>query len=403
MTHTFASPTSLSAWLFAIASLTCDPSRALSAEDLVEPVEQRLDLQIDRLGASSYRMRERTSRAFVAAGDAAIEPLRLGLDNDDAEIRLQCQRLLIEIRERRTAWELQHLLTQYDPERSYRLAGWQPFVEACGDDASARGLFKRLLDRDAAFMAWLQRVYDDPGYDIENQLEDQQRYLSPDTQRLNSGDLVSWSMLLLAGTNAKICQVPVLGSHIRCGLQCSPAIHSLTRGNNRVATMRLVRSWLQRQASTAATRSTLRIAMLYQCDQIAEQLASATLSSDHASPASVQTALFFLVAHDPQTARPRLVDALQDHRVCQVWQIASRRRRAIQTQVRDTALALLLHLQGIDPRTVGFRDLQADPVTIYSEQTLGFETEQARAEAHDAGQRLIAEFDPNAIAHSSSE
>ncbi|QDS90351.1 hypothetical protein EC9_45590 [Rosistilla ulvae] len=390
MTHTFASPTSLSAWLFVIASLTCDPSRALSAEDLVEPVEQRLDLQIDRLGASSYRMRERTSRAFVAAGDTAIEPLRLGLDSDDAEIRLQCQRLLIEIRERRTARELQHLLFEYDPHHDYQLPGWQPFAAACGDDASARGLFNRLLQRDGSFMAWLQRVYDDPSYDIENQLEDQQRYLSPDAQRLNSGDLLTWSMLLLAGTNAKICQVPVLGSHIRCGLQCGPTIHSLKHGNNSTATMRLVRSWLQRQASTAATRSTLRIAMLYDCDQIAERLANKTLDENHASPASVQTALFFLVAHHPQAAGSRLTDALQDQRVCQVWQIASRRRRAIQTQVRDTALALLLHLRGVDPRTVGFRDLQADPITIYGEQTLGFENEQERDAAHDLGQRLLA-------------
>ncbi|QDV71069.1 hypothetical protein Poly24_48020 [Rosistilla carotiformis] len=386
----FASPGSFHLGVFVVASLVGSPLAAQVSDNRLPNHGDLSELQIEALGAGSYRMRQRTSRAFVDAGPAAIEVLRGGLDHNDAEIRLQCQRLLIEIRERQTERELQHLLTEYDPARTYRLPGWKPFAEACGDDASARGLFKRLLDRDASFMRWLQRVHDDPSYDIENQLEDQFRFLSPDTQRLNSGDLLSWSRLLLAGTNAKICQVPVLGSHIRCGLQCGPTIHSLTHGANSTATMRLVRSWLRRQSTTTATRATLRIAMLYECDTIAEQMARTTLDSHHASPASVQTALFYYVAHQPESASLRLANALDDQRVCQVWQIASLRRRAIQTQVRDTALALLLHLRGVDPRTVGFRDLQADPITIYGEQTFGFETDQERDAAHDLGQRLLA-------------
>lgn len=387
--QTFANPLLLGACLFTIAVLPCDRLLAQPVANADPSSDAGLADQIQQLGVSSYRARQRASRRIVAAGDAALEPLRLGLDSRDAEIRLQCRRLIIEINEQQTQRELHLLMSFYDPNRTYRLPGWQPFAASCGDDPSARGLFQRLLRRNTSFMVWLQHVHDDPSYDIENQLEDQQRYLSPDVQQLNSGDLLTWSMLLLAATNPKICQVPVLGSHIRCGLQCGPTIHNLTHGSNSTATLRLVRSWLRRQSTAAASRSTLRIAMLYRCDQLAGQLAQGTLDNKHSSPSAVQTALFFVAAQQPQIARAHLHEALQDQRVCQVWQIASQRRRAIQTQVRDTALALMLHLNGVDPRTVGFRDLQADPLTIYGEQTLGFETEEQRNTAHRLGQQML--------------
>lgn len=348
-----------------------------------------IEKSIGLLESNSYRIRQRAAENILRSGELAIEPLQLQAEHSDAEVRMQCRRLIKQIHDEQIDRELNHLLTNYDPARTYRLPGWQPFRSACGDDTSARGLYRRLLRHDRSFMQWLQRVEDDPSYDIENQLADQQRHLSPSTQRLNSGDPLLWSMMLLAGTNEKICQVPVLGSHIRCGLQCGPTVQNLTQGNNRQATLRLVRSWIVRQSTSYASRSTLRIAMLYQCDELARELAIDTLKQHHAPPAAVQTALMFLSDDQPQAAKEHLIASLRDERVCQVWQVASARRRAIQTQVRDTAMALLLHLQGIDPRRVGYQDIQADPLTIFAEQTLGFETQSQRLEAHQQGAALL--------------
>ncbi|MEZ6092371.1 MAG: hypothetical protein R3C05_31080 [Pirellulaceae bacterium] len=370
-------------------AMICIPGYCQDIANAETDIHANVLESIRLLDSDSYLTRQRAADNILRCGEPAINALESERDNPDAEVRMQCRRLIKRINDETIRRELNHLLTHFDPLRSYRLPGWQPFRAACGDDASGRGLYRRLLDHDIAFMKWLQRVEDDPSYDIENQLVDQQRYLSPSSQRLHSGDPLIWSMMLLAATNEKICQVPVLGSHIRCGLQCGPTIESLTQGSNREATLRLVRSWVSRQSSAYASRSTLRIAMLYGCNELAHQMSVETLRQSHAPPAAVQMALLFLAQHQPQESEKHLTTFLADERVCQIWQVASIRRRAIQTQVRDTAMALLLHLQGIDPRGVGYQDIEADPLTIFAEQTLGFETEAQRLATHQQGRTLL--------------
>ena len=96
-----------------------------------------------------------------------------------------------------------------------------------------------------------------------------------------------------------------------------------------------------------------------------------------------------LTAVNPEAAADELPGFLTDRRVCQIWQIMASRRRAVQTQLGDTALALLMYCRGIDPRDAGYLDLQADPLNVYREQSLGFETENQRSKAHRIGLLML--------------
>ncbi len=129
--------------------------------------------------------------------------------------------------------------------------------------------------------------------------------------------------------------------------------------------------------------------MRYQCDSLARQLANQTLADDSATAAAQATAMLCasVLGDDDLSAylRPRLDDA----RIAHEWQLIPSRKTKIRTQIRDVAMALLLHQQGIDPRQVGFVELQADELMLYRDHSLGFADDKQRAAAHAEGRQRL--------------
>jgi hypothetical protein len=65
---------------------------------------------------------------------------------------------------------------------------------------------------------------------------------------------------------------------------------------------------------------------------------------------------------------------LKNNTVCQTTTMSVNNvRRTYTTQVRDVALAVLVHLTGQDHRAYGFDRLQKNPRTVFASHTLGFE------------------------------
>lgn len=348
--------------------------------------------QVQLLGSKSYRVRQRAAEWLMQNAEVAENAIRDGQASKQIEVRRACERLLRNIHHASFERSLEQLLSNYNAAKEYPLPAWELFRDSCGCDVRARALYCRLARRETSFMNWLQRVYSDPAYDVEQEIDDVNRYLSPSEARLSSGDPVYWTLMLLAGTQRNINRIPVLGSRIRAGLLDAAVVNRLSHNSDNVAIRRLLAHWLTKQVHQYATRTQLKIALLYKFKGLGERFALQTLDAENASPSATQMALFLLATQSPQIARSRLPSHLSDQRVCQVWQIVATHRTAVQTQVRDTALALLLHLNDIDVRQVGFRNLQADPVTIFREHSLGFETADQREAAHREGARLLSVF-----------
>ena len=64
----------------------------------------------------------------------------------------------------------------------------------------------------------------------------------------------------------------------------------------------------------------------------------------------------------------------------------------LKSEVRDVALAALVHRSGGDPKDIGFASLRADKSTLYSPSTLGFRDDAAREAAFE---KWAAEARPN--------
>lgn len=129
--------------------------------------------------------------------------------------------------------------------------------------------------------------------------------------------------------------------------------------------------------------------MRYGCHDRAKELCRGVFADLDAPPATQVMAMLCASAIDMSDSEALLRSRLTDQRTAHVWQLIISRKVKIRTQVRDVALALLLHQRGIDPRTVGFNELQADPLLIFRDQSLGFPDDQSRQLTHRQGMEQL--------------
>lgn len=346
--------------------------------------------EIKALADASYLRRELAKERLRAGGESSRAALVAGLASADLEVRLVAQELLNSLAENRLERQIAILLESPAVEHQPDLPGWQSFREAVGDSDDDRALFARMVRDHTASLVWIDRLDDrDPERPVDSVLAEMNAFLPIDIARINEGDPVRWSLLLLAGSQPELRGAPVLSSRLRGGLLNSAVAEKLLESPHEETLRRLIGHWLKASAERYINTSMLKISLTYDCGSVTIPLATQTLESPQATPASVAAALVLLTRLNPAAARRHLPRWTRDTRVCHVWQIVATRRRAVQTQVGDVALVLLLYLEGHDPRQVGFEDIQADPQTIYREFSVGFEDELSRQRARDAAGRLI--------------
>ena len=77
---------------------------------------------------------------------------------------------------------------------------------------------------------------------------------------------------------------------------------------------------------------------------------------------------------------PILEELLDDQSVCQ-QRTDAKTKVTTQTQVRDIALAAIIHLSGEDPKQFGFTQLRENPLSVFVSNTAGFANDQQRQES----------------------
>ncbi len=82
---------------------------------------------------------------------------------------------------------------------------------------------------------------------------------------------------------------------------------------------------------------------------------------------------------------------MNDESVCYSQTDPRTKNIAFQCQVRDVALAILLYLEGHDPKDFGFQKRRPSANMVYQPNTLGFENDEVRAAAFAAWEELEAE------------
>jgi hypothetical protein len=96
---------------------------------------------VRQLGDAEYTVRKQAYQELARMGRAAEAALRAGVQNDDVEVRRQCDRLLALARRSEVEIVLDAFLMDPDEQRIQKLTAWPRFRKVLGADQEARALF----------------------------------------------------------------------------------------------------------------------------------------------------------------------------------------------------------------------------------------------------------------------
>ncbi|MDV6028558.1 MAG: hypothetical protein F9B45_00305 [Phycisphaera sp. RhM] len=319
-------------------------------------------------GRSKTRLNEMAIQSEVLADQIKALLRANPFPPPDLELYLSKQRLLcrLEIREREILMERFLHDASFDGRE---LTGWEQFRDSAGGGHDARLIFAAA-------------VQDRPeiGRLLAGVATDANRWAQIET--LDRHDIASWSVVLSLASARKLKTADGATLRLVAHLSNPGSGPEALRDHERRVLSRLVGSFLT--DAPVDLRDRLVIGLRYDCDQLIESDCRRVLNDPAESPSRIVTAL--LAASKLNFATAEIDDWIAnfsaDMRISHVWRSMVPPKTTHRTQVRDVALALTLHREGIDPRTRGFGALVADPILVFRPYSLGFESETARQRAH---------------------
>ena len=350
---------------------------------------------IERLGHDSFHERQRAKRELLKLSEQIdlTQSLKQAKRHPMLEIRDASAEILDQLALAHFDRQLDRLRQPETDAKTISLPFWDHYSSIAGTDFAARELFRRIACERAELLYWMQHAKDrDRGKkrsDAEKKSIVQVSTLF-DPYRMNAADTPLWALIFCCDSGSVDHGLPNLTLRVAMALSQSGLGPRTVLDIDSIVIGRLVDHWLRDNPNVGTKRDRLTIAMRYNCHQLAQQISRQVLGDSISAP-SDQTIAMLCVSILGGTDLERLLELrLHDERTAHGWHLIASRKTKIRTQVRDVALALLLHHHGIDPRQVGFHELQADPLLMFRDQSLGFPNEEKRQEAYRAAEAALA-------------
>lgn len=322
----------------------------------------------------------------------AIVSLREALEHPTMEVRLAAAEIVRELSDTVHRDELERLVNVHCEAATIRLDHWQAFSRLAGHDRLARvtfaGISRRLGSR--VFERWL---VDEKEIKSTQSLRKLVGQLDP--YRLEPTNLHGWATLLWIDLEQGD-SMPYLTPRIALAMSHCTMGPARSRQAESTVVERLIDGWVNRKRPLCSDRERLLISMRYDLQQTASALCQRVFDNHGAPAATVVTGLLTAAVLDRPAWKSEARKRLEDCRVAHVWKMIPEQQALIRTEVRDVALALLLHDHGIDPRHAGFSELKADRTMRFCDHSIGFPSEDARQHSRQKASRLLASGDVDA-------
>ena len=381
---------------FIVASLMiscCAAGEPRGAKDQFDNLSE-VEACVSQLDDNSYVAREDAKARLLECGDTdkVLIALRRALTHERMEVRESAKQLLAQVIGQQREKELRNLQASARP-KSIELDGWNLFASLAGTDHASRKLFAEITRRHPSQL-WLLEQLGRPASQRERELilgTPVARSLGQtvDPFYLPSQDAVGWALLLCFDSPKTHRVLPNLSARITQALAQSGVGPRIDDESDAAVIQRLIGQWIERQPRNSSRRDRLIISMHYRCDEQARRICQRVFADNHSTPAEQATAMLCASVLQMPDLERQLWQRIDDKRTAHVWQLIASRKTKIRTQVSDVAMALLLFQRGIDPRTVGYSELQADPLVVFRERSLGFSSETERQNAYADAAKLL--------------
>ncbi|HEV3342401.1 MAG TPA: hypothetical protein VG125_18670 [Pirellulales bacterium] len=329
------------------------------------------------LGASTFMARQHAQRELVALGTAAKPALETASHDPDHEIRQRARSALASIADVDFHVRLGEFVVDPYADDGHGLPGWDRYRSLVGASPAARRLFAEmqrgeheLLEAVGQRPALSGSLLDARCQQLENRTQD------ADAARPPHYALSTMAALLFAASNP---DVPLSDRARKCinGFG-SPLNQSLHSRPTEALVRALLNAWVGRpfERDDRHGYGSLLLAMQYDLKGGLGPALALVDPPPVGAPGLEQYAILTIGKLGAREHITSLEPLLADQR-----SVADRGGRESEVQIRDVALAAMVHLSGQKLADYGFNHAKQNDLYLFNPNTLGFSDPAARDEA----------------------
>jgi len=342
----------------------------------------------EKLGDPSYEVRLRAAELLRDLGLKAQDALAAGLGHADPEVRRRCRWILEDVLEADFQRRLQAFVADKQGKGDHGLPGWERYRRTIGDDAAARELYVRMLKRESGLLVSAASGAAAAVESVDLRLRQVYQMMT----RRNSlqrkppeMETVAAMLFIVGDEGLELPQELADNTYLSSVIQ-QPSFHqALSEGKYQKPAHKLVGCWLVRPTGPRLAHVKLQLAMQYRIED-GVWLALSMLKQKNPLGAHVQA--YAVCALGQLGGKPYasvLAEFLEDKTECYRRVVNS---KTYATQIRDVALAWLVHLTGQSLKDYGleraadsFKRLSQNPRSSFNLHNVGFGEDGGRDKA----------------------
>jgi hypothetical protein len=335
--------------------------------------QRKAEALVRQLGDEQFSKRERATEELIELGISALDALQEGERNPDREIRYRSARIVRIVRDLDFQRRLQAFASDHDDSERYDLPGWKIYRELIGDDAACRSMFVLMQKQESGLLQAIERGPRVAADKLGTRCQELQHAMRYVQQQLELGSVAAF---LFAAVQPDVAVTAQCSSSIYTFCYQNSFRAGIEEGPHKELLRKLLGIWI-RQCESSVAYQGLMLAMRYDLKDglvAAERLLQMPNNPSHIR----QYAILTLAKLGDASHIPQLESMFADKTPC-----TTRRVNNVQyeTQIRDVALAAVLHLSKLDLKEYGYSSVQVHTQYLFNPGSLGFQNDQQRDQA----------------------
>jgi len=349
---------------------------AIGADKPLELNELQIRELVKQLGSDSFVSREQASEIILRQGNRSMAALENGLTHLDYEVVRRSRILISLISESDKKTKLQAFLEDVDGSKNTVLPGWERFEKLVGKSTSSRALYGQIYKADPSLMDEVQNdknigksIVSEKAQWLHNSI------FSPvagKTINLEIGDI---GAVLFAATTPNMELPSEVVNNITNLLYQPSARDAISASKGTGPFRKLLGTWMLQQTDPNIISQHLHLSQnmnMTEGLQLARRVAS-----EKTMPVYTKTvALTLLGKMGTPEDGGLLRNFLGDETVVGNFQLPNQQKGT--TQVRDVALAMLVHMSSQSHKEYGFSFARDNQALFFNPYMLGFTTMENR-------------------------
>ncbi len=331
---------------------------------------------IKQLGSESFVSREQASETILLQGSRSMRVLEEGLTSNDFEVVRRSRILISLIREAEKKSRLTAFLEDKDGSKKTVLPGWERFGKLVGNDLSSRTFYGQLYKSDPSMIEESESdnaigkvIISDKAQWLHNSV------LNPIGGKTNSLEMADIGAIVFAATLPSV-ELPQEAIYNITNLLYQPTVRQTITGSTGNGPFRkLLVTWMLQQSDPNIIAQHLYLSQNLNMTEGLDLARRAV--SEKSMPVYTKTVAMTILGKMGTPEDSGLLRSfLNDETVVGNFQLPNQQKG--NTQVRDVALAMLVHMAGQSHKDYGFSFARANQTMHFNPYTLGFSSIEHR-------------------------